>query len=105
MSRWERFKWAFQVAWSRGHSLHSFRHAWRFAKSRGPITRQQRLAYDRKIGWGGVSMPSKSAAQARLMRAAAHDKEFAKKVGVPQSAAREFVQADKATKGGCGKKH
>ena len=40
-------------------------------------------------------MPSKSAAQARLMAAAAHDKAFAKKVGVPQSVAREFNQADK----------
>jgi hypothetical protein len=39
-------------------------------------------------------MPSKSAAQARLMRAAAHNPAFAKKVGVPQKVAREFTQAD-----------
>ena len=42
-------------------------------------------------------MPSKSAKQARLMAAAAHDPEFAKKVGVPQSVAKEFNQADKGT--------
>ena len=40
-------------------------------------------------------MPSKSASQARLMAAAAHDPAFAKKVGVPVSVAREFNQADK----------
>lgn len=28
------------------------------------------------------------------MRAAAHDKEFAKRMGIPQSVAREFVRAD-----------
>jgi len=42
-------------------------------------------------------MPSKSAAQARLMAGAAHDPAFAKKVGVPQKVAREFNQADKGT--------
>lgn len=41
-------------------------------------------------------MPSKSKAQQRLMQAAAHDPAFAKKVGVPQKVAREFVAADKA---------
>jgi hypothetical protein len=41
-------------------------------------------------------MPSKSAKQARTMRAAAHDPKFAKKMGIPQSVAREFVAADKA---------
>ena len=41
-------------------------------------------------------MPSTSAPQARLMRAAAHDPAFAKKADVPQGVAREFVQADKA---------
>lgn len=41
-------------------------------------------------------MPSKSKAQAKLMRAAAHNPAFAKKVGVPQSVAKEFVRADKA---------
>lgn len=30
-----------------------------------------------------------------MMAAAAHDPEFAKRVGVPQSVAREFNQADK----------
>lgn len=39
-------------------------------------------------------MPSKSPAQARLMAAAAHNPAFAKRVGVPQSVAREFNQAD-----------
>ena len=41
-------------------------------------------------------MPSKTAKQARTMRAAAHDKAFAKKVDIPQSVAKEFVAADKA---------
>jgi len=40
-------------------------------------------------------MPSKSPAQKKLMQAAAHNKEFAKKVGVPQKVAKEFVAADK----------
>ena len=40
-------------------------------------------------------MPSKSLAQARLMAAAAHNPEFAKKAGVPQSVAREYNQHDK----------
>ena len=40
-------------------------------------------------------MPSKSAKQAALMRAAAHDKVFAKKVDIPQRVAREFVEADR----------
>lgn len=40
-------------------------------------------------------MPSKSPAQARLMRAVAHNPAFAKKVGIPQSVGREFSQADK----------
>jgi hypothetical protein len=39
-------------------------------------------------------MPSKSAKQARTMRAAAHDPGFAKKVGIPQKVAREYVKAD-----------
>ena len=41
-------------------------------------------------------MPSKSAAQKRLMQAAAHNRSFAKKAGVPQSVAKKFVRADKA---------
>lgn len=40
-------------------------------------------------------MPSKSAKQARMMAAAAHNPEFAKKVGVPQSVAQDFNAADK----------
>ena len=39
-------------------------------------------------------MPSKSKAQERLMRGAATNPSFAKKVGVPQSVAREFAAAD-----------
>ena len=42
-------------------------------------------------------MPSKSPAQARLMAAAAHDPKFAKKVGVRESVAQEYNQADKGT--------
>ncbi len=40
-------------------------------------------------------MPSKSAKQARTMRAAAHDKGFAKKMGIPTRVAKEFTAADK----------
>jgi hypothetical protein len=40
-------------------------------------------------------MPSKSEAQRRFMAAAAHDPEFAKNAGIPQSVAKEFNQADK----------
>jgi hypothetical protein len=39
-------------------------------------------------------MPSKSKAQANMMRAAAHNPAFAKKVGVPTSVAKEFASAD-----------
>jgi hypothetical protein len=42
-------------------------------------------------------MPSKSRKQARTMAAAAHNPKFAKKVGIPQSVAHEFNQADKGT--------
>jgi hypothetical protein len=42
-------------------------------------------------------MPSTSAKQARFMAAAAHDKGFAKKAGIPQSVAKEFNQADKGS--------
>lgn len=42
-------------------------------------------------------MPSKSKPQARLMAAAAHNPKFAKKVGVPQSTAKEFNRADAKT--------
>lgn len=41
-------------------------------------------------------MPSKTPKQARTMRAAAHDPSFAKKLGIPQKVAKEFVAADKA---------
>lgn len=44
-------------------------------------------------------MPSKSTKQARTMRAAAHDPKFAKKMGIKQKVAREFVRADKAKRG------
>jgi hypothetical protein len=40
-------------------------------------------------------MPSKSAKQARLMAAVAHNPKFAKKVGIPQSVGEEFNEADK----------
>jgi hypothetical protein len=43
-------------------------------------------------------MPSKSPAQARMMAAAAHDPAFAKKVGVPQSVAKDYNKADTGTK-------
>jgi hypothetical protein len=39
-------------------------------------------------------MPSKSKRQARTMAAAAHSPAFAKKVGIPQSVARDFNKAD-----------
>jgi len=40
-------------------------------------------------------MPSKSPAQAKLMRAVAHNPDFAKKVGIPQKVGKEFSEADK----------
>jgi hypothetical protein len=43
-------------------------------------------------------MPSKSAAQERLMRAVAHNAKFAKKVDIPQKVGREFNKADTAKK-------
>jgi hypothetical protein len=39
-------------------------------------------------------MPSVSKKQARLMAAAAHNPQFAKKVGVPPKVAKEFNRAD-----------
>ncbi|AEH03739.1 hypothetical protein AVT69_gp314 [Pseudomonas phage PhiPA3] len=39
-------------------------------------------------------MPSVSEKQKRTMAAAAHSKEFAKKVGIPQKVAKEFNKAD-----------
>lgn len=41
-------------------------------------------------------MPSTSAKQHRFMEAVAHNKDFAKKVGVPQSVGKDFAAADKA---------
>lgn len=41
-------------------------------------------------------MPSKSAKQHRFMEAAAHNPQFAKKAGIPQKVAKEYVAADKA---------
>ena len=38
-------------------------------------------------------MPAKSAKQEKFMQAVAHNKAFAKKVGVPQSVGREFTKA------------
>lgn len=43
-------------------------------------------------------MPSKSEKQARTMRAAAHDPKFAERMHIPQSVAKEFVDADKKKK-------
>lgn len=40
-------------------------------------------------------MTSKSKKQARTMRAAKHNPAFAKKMGIPQKVARDFVAADK----------
>lgn len=39
-------------------------------------------------------MPSKTPKQARTMQAAAHNPQFAAKMGIPQKVAREFVKAD-----------
>ena len=43
-------------------------------------------------------MPSKSAKQAHLMAAVAHNPAFAKKVGIPVSVGKDFNQADKGRK-------
>ena len=40
-------------------------------------------------------MPSTSPKQARTMAAVAHDPQFAKRTGIPQTVAKEFNQADK----------
>jgi len=39
-------------------------------------------------------MPSTSAKQKRTMRAAAHNPQFAQKMGIPQKVAREYERAD-----------
>lgn len=41
-------------------------------------------------------MPSRTLKQARFMAAVAHNPEFARKVGVPQSVGEEFNAADEA---------
>lgn len=43
-------------------------------------------------------MPSKSKKQEKTMRAAAHNPEFARKVGIPQKVAKEYADADKKKK-------
>ena len=40
-------------------------------------------------------MPSSSEKQHRFMEAVAHDKDFAKKAGVPQGVGKDFEAADK----------
>ena len=40
-------------------------------------------------------MPSKSPAQKKTMKAAAHNPKFAKKMGIKKSVAKEFEKADK----------
>ena len=50
------------------------------------------------LGEGVLTEPSTTEKQARTMAAAAHDPEFAKKVGIKQSVAREFNKKDKGTK-------
>ena len=52
-------------------------------------------------------MPSKSAAQHRLMAMVANDPAAAKRLGIPQSVGSEFMKADKGRKfagGGMAKK-
>lgn len=48
-------------------------------------------------------MPSKSARQARLFRIAAHNKEFADKIGIDQAVAREWYEEDKKLNAAKGK--
>jgi len=43
-------------------------------------------------------MPSQCAKQHRFMQAVAHNPEFAKKAGVPQSVGEHFTEADKRKK-------
>lgn len=49
-------------------------------------------------------MPSVSSKQHRFFEAVAHDKEFAKKAGVPQSVGKDFEAADKGKDVAKGKK-
>jgi len=41
-------------------------------------------------------MPAKSKKQKKFMQAVAHNKKFAKKVGVPQKVGKEFTKGKKA---------
>jgi hypothetical protein len=41
-------------------------------------------------------MPSRSKSQARTMQAAKHNRDFANKMGIPQSMAADYVAADQA---------
>lgn len=43
-------------------------------------------------------MPVKSEKQRRLMQAVAHNKKFARKVGIPQQVAQEFLHPSKHNK-------
>lgn len=45
-------------------------------------------------------MPSKSPAQHLFMAAIAHNKDFARKVKVPQKVGKDFIKADKSVKKG-----
>ena len=42
-------------------------------------------------------MPSKTPKQARTMAAAAHDPDFARRMGIPQSVAKKYNRADAGT--------
>lgn len=46
-------------------------------------------------------MPSSTPKQKKTMQAAKHDPAFAKKMGIPQSVARDFVAADKRAPAFC----
>lgn len=45
-----------------------------------------------------IQLPSKSNKQKKLMAAVAHNKEFAKKVGIPQRVGKEYNKADTTKK-------
>jgi translation elongation factor EF-Ts len=47
----------------------------------------------------GLQMPNLSKAQNRFMQAAASNPEMAKKLGIPQQVAKEFVKETKSMKG------
>ena len=49
----------------------------------------------KKLKKKAKKMPSKTEKQKKFMAAAAHDKKFADKAGIPQSVAKEFNAADK----------